>query len=64
MASYEESKFVTEKTEELSQLYPKEATYSSRCTLWRCGLTDNVVTDEEYDLAKNYYGRQWNYVGD
>jgi hypothetical protein len=51
-------------TRELSNLYPMEANYGSRCSLWLCALNDGVVSREEYEGARDYYGRLWTYVGD
>jgi hypothetical protein len=55
---------IRRKTNELADLYPMEANYSSRCSLWSCGLQAGNVTEELFDAAHQYYGRLWNYVGD
>lgn len=59
-----ESDRITKMTRELSNLYPMEANYGSRCSLWLCALNDGVVSREEYEGARDYYGRLWTYVGD
>ena len=48
---------------ELESLYP-EAGYASRATIFRMALNDEIITEEEYDRARSYYGRLWNYTGD
>ena len=64
MISYESAKMVTDKTSGISELYPIEATYNSRCSLWTKAYKDGKVNDEEFGMARIYYGRLWNYVGD
>lgn len=43
---------------------PTEWTYNSRMTYWRSALHAGIVTREEYDAARTYYGSLWDYVGD
>jgi len=55
---------VSEITTILEDLYPIDANYSSRCTIYQNGLRDEIITKEEFNAARDYYGRLWNYVGD
>ena len=48
----------------LELLFPIEANYGSRASLFGKGLENGVITREEYNQAKEYYGKLWNYVGD
>lgn len=48
---------------ELESLYP-EAGYASRATIFRVALNDGIITEDEYDRARSYYGRLWTYTGD
>jgi len=64
MLSYEERLLIEKATKDLTKNYPTEANYSSRASLWGCGLKDGIVTKELYDSARTYYGRLWHYVGD
>ena len=48
----------------LEDMYPVEANYGSRCSLWSEGLRDDIISKTLYDKAKEYYGKLWNYVGD
>lgn len=38
--------------------------YSSRYTYWTHALNAKVITEEEYQTAKKYYGNIWDYTGD
>ena len=55
---------VSEITTILEDLYPIDANYNSRCTIYQNGLRDEIITKEEFTAARDYYGRLWNYVGD
>lgn len=55
---------IREKGNELAGIYPIEANYGSRASLWSCGLNDNLVSPDLYKKAKTYYGSLWTYVGD
>ena len=46
----------------IEEFYPIEAAYSSRASLFGEAFKDGIVTKEEYDIAKEYYGNLWNYV--
>lgn len=47
----------------LCELYPEES-FGSYASVFLRGLKEHVITDEEFDRAKNYYGTLWNYAGD
>ena len=55
---------VKELTDLLEALYPIDAGYSSRCSLYQNGLKNKIITKNEFEAAKCYYGDLWNYVGD
>lgn len=55
---------VEETSKILEDLYPVDANYSSRCSVYQNGLKDGIITKNEFEAARNYYGRLWNYVGD
>jgi len=55
---------VQETSKVLEDLYPIDAHYSSRCSMYQNGLLDGIITKNEFEAARNYYGRLWNYVGD
>jgi hypothetical protein len=48
----------------LAEKYPIEAAYNSKESLWGCGFREGLISLELYELAKGYYGRLWDYVGD
>lgn len=48
---------------ELCGLYPHES-FGSYASVFLRALNDSVITDEEFDMAKKYYGKLWNYSGD
>ena len=48
----------------LLDVYPVIAYHNSPQGLWVKGLNDGIVTREEYDWAKDYYGSLWNCAGD
>lgn len=50
-------------TNKLISMYP-DGDYVSRQAIYQCGLNDGIVTRNEYDEAKRFYGSLWNYVGD
>lgn len=60
----EEARSIMAKTKELSEEYPMIAAYDSRQSLWARGLNAGVLSQELYDMAKEYYGKLWNYSGD
>jgi hypothetical protein len=47
----------------LTKLYPIDS-YGSRCSLFTVGLINGDITQDEYDMARQQYGRLWNYAGD
>ena len=47
----------------LETLFPKEANYGSRASLFGKGLESKVITNEEYKEAREYYGKLWFYTG-
>ena len=55
---------------DVSKLYQKlEDEYSgggyvSRATIFNRALSENKITEEVRDRAREYYGRLWNYVDD
>lgn len=59
MASEEISKL----TNTLESMYP-DGGCVSRQTIYQYGLNDGIITQNEYNEAKNFYGSLWNYVGD
>jgi radical SAM superfamily enzyme YgiQ (UPF0313 family) len=61
---YDEYKTIKKTARELSDKYPIEANYGSRCSLWQCGLRDGSVSKELFEAARRYYGKLWTYVGD
>ena len=38
--------------------------YVSRATLFNRAMRDGKITERTRDLAQEYYGSLWNYVGD
>ena len=38
--------------------------YVSRATLFNRAMWDGTITERTRDLAQEYYGSLWNYVGD
>lgn len=60
MTNYE----IKELTSKLGDMYPIEYGYGSRCSLYQAALKDSVITEEQMQQARVYYGRLWNYVGD
>lgn len=38
--------------------------YVSRATLFNRAMLDGTITERTRDLAQEYYGSLWNYVGD
>jgi hypothetical protein len=53
---------IEKKTKELTEKYPMEAQYSSKCNLWLCALKDGTVSEDQYKAAKNHYGPLWNRI--
>ena len=55
---------------DISKLYQKledeysDGGYVSRATIFNRALSENKITEEVRDRAREYYGRLWNYVGD
>ena len=62
--NFEQEQNIQEIQEELADKFPIEANYGSRCSLWSEGLNADIVSKDEYNLARTYYGHLWNYVGD
>ena len=50
-------------TNKLESMYP-DGGYVSRQTIYQHGLDGGIITQNEYNEAKNFYGSLWNYVGD
>lgn len=50
-------------TNTLESMY-SDGGYVSRQTIYQHGLNDGIITQNEYNEAKNFYGSLWNYVGD
>lgn len=48
----------------LETLLPIEYAYGSKSSLWLCGLNTGLVTQEQFNKARDYYGSLWSYVGD
>lgn len=49
---------------EFEERYNKYPVEMSACTAFGKALADRLITKEVYDLAADYYGKLWNYVGD
>jgi hypothetical protein len=47
----------------LSTLFPEDS-YGSYASLFKKGYNEGVISIEELEQAKVYYGRLWNYAGD
>lgn len=47
----------------LCDLYPHES-FGSRSSVFIRALRNNMVTEEEFEAAREYYGSLWNYCGD
>ena len=43
--------------------YP-DGDYVSRATIFNRAMRDGKITERTRDLAQEYYGSLWNYVGD
>lgn len=43
---------------------PQEYFHSSRMTYYRLAFENNIITKDELEDARLYYGRSWDYVGD
>ena len=48
----------------LELLFPHEANYGSRASLFGKALENKVITKDEYNKARECYGELWFYVGD
>lgn len=57
-------KDIDDLTNKLKTKYPDEANYSSKSTLYRRAFDDGVITKDEIEAARIYYGRLWRYAGD
>jgi hypothetical protein len=56
-----------EKVYELSRMLSKKIPnfqYGSASTLFREGYKANLITKEELEMARDFYGNLWNYAGD
>ncbi len=54
---------IRELCNKLENEYP-DGGYVSRATIFNRALQDGKITEEIRDLAKDYYGTLWTYVGD
>jgi len=43
---------------------PNEYNHSSRMVYFRQALTAGIITKDEFEDARLYYGNLWDYVGD
>jgi hypothetical protein len=43
---------------------PTEWSYNSRMTYWRSARNAGLITSEQFEQARIYYGSLWQYVGD
>jgi len=43
---------------------PEQTMYNSRMTYWGSALTAGIISRDDYDYARQYYGNLWSYVGD
>lgn len=56
--------------EEIRELYNKledeceDGPYVSRATIFNRAMRDGKISERTRDLAQEYYGSLWNYVGD
>jgi len=57
-------KDIRDLTRSLRELYPTTGMYGSRESLYSEGSRDKIITNEEYNSARKYYGRLWSYTGD
>lgn len=54
---------IRELTRKLESKY-SDGGYVSRATLFNRAMWDGTITERTRDLAQEYYGSLWNYVGD
>lgn len=59
----ERNKIESDRTN-LELLFPIEANYGSIASLFGKALENKVITKDEYNKAREYYGKLWFYVGD
>nr|DAF70198.1 MAG TPA: Short C-terminal domain [Caudoviricetes sp.] len=57
------SEEIRKSTNTLESMYP-DGGCVSRQTIYQHGLDDGIITQNEYNEAKKFYGSLWNYVGD
>ena len=57
------SEEICKSTNTLESMYP-DGCCVSRQTIYQHGLDDGIITQNEYNEAKKFYGSLWNYVGD
>ena len=57
-------KDIRDLTKNLRELYPETGMNGSRASLYGEGSRDKIITNEEYNSARKYYGRLWSYTGD
>lgn len=38
--------------------------FGSKATLWRNAMSNDIITEYEYDFANNYYGEMFYWTGD
>ena len=48
----------------LEGMYNPYPVQMSRAEAFRKARKDRLITDEEYDEAREFYGNLWNYTGD
>lgn len=56
------AKDVDSKLEELGGLYPIDYSYGSRSSVFGKALSDGLISREDYNVAREYYGSLWNYT--
>ena len=57
------SEEICKSTNTLESMYP-DGGYVSYQAIYQHGLNDGIITQNEYNEAKKFYGSLWNYVGD
>lgn len=50
-------------TQKLENMFKQEA-WGSKATLYGKALSEKTITRDEYNEARKYYGKMWNYAGD
>ena len=49
---------------EFERKYNKYPVQMARYEAFRYALNDGLITEEEYNEAREYFGKLWNYTGD